>query len=149
MTGWDQFAEGLARHLAELPAGAVVKIVESDESAEVARYAQFLQSEDTLFAEIVGDEWLDSDRGAGEAGARLLIDAGWQQPDETHSGNWWRDTPWPIDSATYRRIASMVVTGLRDAFRIADPAAFHYEAWNGNAGNRKLDLPLLGLPAQS
>jgi hypothetical protein len=147
LTGWEQFAEGLARHLAELPSGAVVKIVESDESAEVPRYAQFLQSDDKLFAEVVGDEWLDEDLGAGTAGGRLLADAGWHQPDEDHSGNWWHDSAWPIDSAGYRQLASMVVTGLRDAFRISDLSAFHYEAWNGNAGNRKLDLPLLGLPA--
>ncbi|MFF3224972.1 hypothetical protein ACFYV7_19425 [Nocardia suismassiliense] len=146
MTDWDQFAEGLAQHLATLPTGAVVKIIESDESAEVPRYAQFLQSDTKLFAEVVGDDWLDSDKGAGEAGARLLAEAGWHQPDDAHSGNWWFDSAWPIDSAAYQRLATMVVTGLRDAFRVTDLTDFYYEAWNGNAGNRKLDLPLLGIP---
>ncbi|MFI6046319.1 TY-Chap domain-containing protein [Nocardia sp. NPDC051321] len=147
MTGWEQFTEGLARHLAELPSGAVVKIIESDESADVARYAQFLQTDSKLIAEVVGDGWLAPELGAGTAGSRLLADAGWHQPDEDHSGNWWLDSTWPIDSASYRRIASMVVTGLRDAFRISDLSTLYYEAWNGNAGNRKLDLPLLGLPS--
>jgi hypothetical protein len=147
LPGWDEFAEGLAQHLATLPTGAVVKIIEPDETAEVPRYAQFLQSDTKLFAEVVGDEWLDPALGAGEAGERLLTEAGWHQPDEDHSGNWWLDSAWPIDSAGYDRLASMVVTGLRDAFRISDLSAFHYKAWNGNAGNRKLDLPLLGLPS--
>ncbi|MFE7799422.1 hypothetical protein [Nocardia sp. NPDC057440] len=34
---------------------------------------------------------------------------------------WWIELPWPVNSAVYRQLAAMVVTGLRDAFRITDP----------------------------
>ncbi|MFG1951562.1 hypothetical protein [Micromonospora sp. NPDC048830] len=39
----------------------------------------------------------------------------------------------------------MVVTGFRDGYGITAPTALAYDAWNERLGNRKLDLPLLGL----
>lgn len=42
----------------------------------------------------------------------------------------------------------MVVTGLRDAFRITDPGSLTYTAWNKNVDERDLHLPLLGLARQ-
>jgi hypothetical protein len=68
--------------------------------------------------------------------------------DEHHhqdAHNWWVEPPWPMASASYSQLAWMVVTGLRDGFRITDPTTLAYTAWNENAGNRALDRPMLGL----
>ncbi|ONI76969.1 hypothetical protein ALI144C_33145 [Actinosynnema sp. ALI-1.44] len=146
MTGWGTFAEGLVEELAALPAGAIVKIYEAEFPQDaVHRYAQFLQLEDRLCAELVGEEWLDPTMRAGDAGCRVIAGAGWVQPDDNHHGNWWFDLPWPADTAGYRQLVSMVVTGLRDGLRMANPTMLVYEAWNEREGNSALDLPQLGL----
>lgn len=143
MTGWDGLSDGLAEQLASLAAGSVLII---SESAQTGRYAQFLQSEDTLAAELVGDHHLDPALRAGEAGGRLIVEAGWRPPEDTVYGhNWQAELPWPSPSDAYRTLAGMTVTGLRDGLRITGPQALVYEAWDGRRGNRALTLPLLGL----
>ncbi|CAM4518005.1 hypothetical protein NONI108955_40885 [Nocardia ninae] len=149
MNGWEELADGLAEELAGLPAGAVVIIAEAAPTSEVARYAQFRQFDDILAAELGGDRWLEPAVQAGEKGNELIANAGWQPPDFDHVGNWWIESPWPLASADYRRLASMVVTGLRDAYRISEPSALAYRAWNENAGNSPMELPSLGLSRTS
>ncbi|MEW1739869.1 hypothetical protein AB0346_28360 [Nocardia beijingensis] len=143
MTGWGDFAAGLAVELAGLRAGSIVKLVES-EAGPRRRYAQFLQLDDALSAELVDDEWLDPALRAGAAGRALIADSGWRERDASHS-NWWAELAWPSPTSEYRRLAGMVVTGLRDGLGIDAPAAMVYAAWNERSANRKLDLPLLGL----
>ncbi|MFJ4840621.1 TY-Chap domain-containing protein [Streptomyces sp. NPDC088746] len=147
MTGWDGFSEGLAEQLASLPAGSVLII---RESGQTGRYAQFLQSDERVGAELVGDHHLAPGLRAGEAGCRLIAEAGWQLPEDTVYGhNWWSELPWPSSSVSYRELARMTVTGLRDGLRITGPQDLVYEAWEQRRGNRSLTLPLLGLTAQS
>ncbi|MET9027634.1 hypothetical protein ABZW96_18755 [Nocardia sp. NPDC004168] len=143
MTGWGDFAAGLAVELAALRAGSIVKLVESDTGPR-RRYAQFLQLDDALEAELVDDEWLDPALRAGAAGRALIAESGWRERDTSHN-NWWTELPWPSPTTEYRRLADMVVTGLRDGFGIDAPTALAYTGWNERSGNRKLDLPLLGL----
>ncbi|WP_280234053.1 TY-Chap domain-containing protein [Nocardia cyriacigeorgica] len=142
MTGWTEFAAGLADELAALPSGAVVKVIET------TRYAQFRQLDHELWAELVGDHWLDPAARAGATGEGLIAAAGWHRPDADHGHNWWVEWPWPLSSDRYRQLTSMVVTGLRDGFGIAAVTDLSYVAWHENAGNRALDLPALGLPRQ-
>ncbi|WP_174189717.1 TY-Chap domain-containing protein [Nocardia barduliensis] len=142
MTGWEDIAAGLAAELATLHAGSIVKLVES-ETGPRRRYAQFLQLDDLLSAELVDDGWLDPALRAGTAGRALIAAAGWRERDAGHS-NWWTELPWPSSSAGYRRLADMVVTGLRDGFGIDAPTALAYTAWNERSADQ-LDLPLLGL----
>ncbi|MER5894481.1 hypothetical protein [Streptomyces sp. NPDC001876] len=147
MTGWDGFSEGLAEQLASLAAGSVLII---RESGQTGRYAQFLQTDERVEAELVGDHHLDPALRAGEAGCRLIAEAGWRPPEDTVYGhNWWSELPWPSSSVAYRALAGMTVTGLRDGLRITGPQVLVYEAWDGRRGNRPLTLPLLGLTAQS
>lgn len=147
MTGWDGLGERLAEQLASLATGSVLII---GERGRTGRYAQFLQSDERVEAELVGDHHLDPALRAGEAGSRLIAEAGWRPPEDTvHGHNWWAELPWPSSSAAYRELAGMTVTGLRDGLRIAGPQALVYEAWDGRRGNRPLVLPLLGLSAQS
>lgn len=147
MTGWDGFGEALAEELASLSSGSVLII---REAGQTGRYAQFLQSDATVGAELAGDHHLDPALRAGEAGGRLIVGAGWQPPVDTVYGhNWSAELPWPSPSAAYRELAGMTVTGLRDGLRITGPQALVYEAWDGRRGNRSLTLPLLGLTPQT
>ncbi|MCX5414950.1 hypothetical protein [Streptomyces sp. NBC_00059] len=141
MTGWDGFGEGLAEQLTTLATGSVLII---SESGPTGRYAQFLQSDESLSAELVGDHYLDPSVRAGEPGCRLIAEAGWRQPEDTvHGHNWQAELPWPSPSAAYHRLAAMTVTGLRDALRITSPQTLVYDAWGRE--NHPLRLPLLGL----
>ncbi|AFT98879.1 TY-Chap domain-containing protein [Nocardia brasiliensis] len=145
MTGWDEFAAGLAEELAALPEGAIVKVIQSSSTSEVGPYAQFLQTADRVWAELVSDKWLNSAAQAGAAGNDLIAGAGWQLPDFQHGDNWWIELPWPIRTADYARLATMVVVGLRDALHVPAPTDLVYRAWNENTGNTPLELPALGL----
>ncbi|WP_062987644.1 TY-Chap domain-containing protein [Nocardia anaemiae] len=148
MTEWAEFTERLAEQLAVLPAGAIVKIVEAGPPSGHQRFAQFAQTDNELLAELVGDEFLEPAARPDETGHRLITESGWQEPDDDHGPYWWIELPWPVNSAIYRQLAAMVVTGLRDAFRISDPGSLTYTAWNKNADERDLHLPLLGLARQ-
>ncbi|MFD8015226.1 hypothetical protein [Streptomyces sp. NPDC058955] len=151
MTGWDGFRERLAEQLAALPAGAIVIVSETGDAlpprtAKGSRYAQFRQDPEALYAELSGDRHLEGAARAGEEGGRLLVGAGWRAPDAgDRVGNWCAELPWPSPSADYRRLASMVVTGLHTVFRVPGPASLAYTAWDAEDGNRPLELPLLGL----
>lgn len=145
MTDWIQFADGLARELARLPAGVIVIIADADEHGGDGHYVQFVQSEDGLRAELVGDFHLESAAQPSAQARQLVLDAGWQIPDRKHGDNWWIDLPWPVSTAVYRALAAMVVTGLRDGLGVSNPDLLLYRAWNDRRGNRPLDLPLLCL----
>ncbi|WP_405164842.1 hypothetical protein OG203_06940 [Nocardia sp. NBC_01499] len=81
----------------------------------------------------------------GLGGGRLIADSGWHQPDADHCDNWWYELPWPASSDGYRRLASRIVAGLRDAYGITEPSKLVYKAWNERDGNREIELPLIGL----
>lgn len=51
-------------------------------------------------------------------------------------------------TADCRRLASMMVTGLRDGFRIADPSHL-YRVWIDRPGVSALDLFALGLKREN
>ncbi|MCC3314126.1 TY-Chap domain-containing protein [Nocardia africana] len=144
MTSWEEFSVGLAHELMALPAGAMVLIAEIDGAG---RYVQFVQSEDSLYAELIGDTFLAEDNRPTPEGRRLITDCGWQRPETSPEGgdNWWVELPWPVPSAIYRQLASMVVVGLRDALGMPSPTLMNYDAWNANDGNRPLEMPQLGL----
>lgn len=141
MSGWAAFVAGLAEQLATLPDGAIVKIIEPESTPKQPRYAQFSQSSDRLWAEFIGNEWLEPVDRLDPAAQQLMVEIGWQEPDAEHSDNWWTELPWPVNSAIYGQLASMVATGFRDGFRMADPSELTYEAWNENTGNSPLELP--------
>ncbi|MCX4093055.1 TY-Chap domain-containing protein [Nocardia sp. alder85J] len=145
MTDWETFAAGLVEELADLPSGALVVISDMSD-ADSTYFAQFAQLDDKLAAQLTGDANLTGGRPPAVDHRQRLIDVGWQTPDPTDSDNWWVELPWPVTSALYRQLATMVVIGLRDAFGVAEPAQLAYRAWNGNDRNRPIELPRLGLP---
>ncbi|MCC3332978.1 DUF6301 family protein [Nocardia abscessus] len=147
MTSWVEFTDGLTQHLATLSAGMVVIIGEADEPKERRRFVQFRQLDTMIWAELPGDSWLAPDVQVGDSGGQIIESAGWQRPDTDHCDNWWYELRWPASSDSYRQLAARMVTGLRDAFGIADPATLVYEAWNERSG--ETELPLLGLSTKT
>ncbi|MBF6547666.1 DUF6301 family protein [Nocardia brasiliensis] len=144
MTDWAEFTEGITEHLATLPVGLVVIISEDEPLPKRCRSAQFRQLDDMIWAELVGDSWLEPNFRA-VAGGRFIGEACWQQPDADHCDNWWFELPWPADSGDYERLAARIATGLRDGFGISEPRRLIYRAWKERDGNRTVELPLLGI----
>ncbi|MFC4124726.1 TY-Chap domain-containing protein [Nocardia rhizosphaerae] len=144
MTSWPSFTDALAGQLAVLPAGAVVILRET--RTQSPRYAQFRQLDHVLAGELVCDDALTEPLRAGAEGDQVIIAAGWQPPEDGLAGNWWLELPWPATAWRYHEVAAMVVTGLRDGYGVREPDELSYRAWDESAGNRPLDLPLLGLP---
>ncbi|WP_225725497.1 MULTISPECIES: hypothetical protein [unclassified Nocardia] len=149
MTDWTEFSEGLANRLAGLPAGAVVIIGEAGVPSEQRRFVQFRQLADRTWIELCGDDSFDPELRVARDMHRWIAEAGWRDRDDDHGGNWWFEQVWPATSVDYHRLASMVVTGLRDAYQISTPDRLSYDAWNENAGNRTLELPQLGIRQES
>ncbi|MEV0252275.1 hypothetical protein AB0H76_37205 [Nocardia sp. NPDC050712] len=147
MTEWSAFATALARCLRDLPVGGVVIIEEAGAHSADRRFTQFRRYPDYLTAEVPGDSSLTPEAQAGVAGTRLMTESGWQQQDPDRGDNRWSELPWPATTSDYRQLAAMIVTALRDGFRIPSPDALRYHAWNEGDGNRPLDLSL-GIPAR-
>ncbi|MEU4315700.1 hypothetical protein [Nocardia sp. NPDC024068] len=143
MTDWPEFAEGLTETLATLPAGALVVVSERVPRSERIRFAQFCWYDKGIQAEIPGGRRLNM---TDADGVRIITAAGWQEPRPPWDGeNWWTRLPWPATTDSYRNLASMVVTALRDAYGIPGPDALEYDAWDENSGNSRLEFPLLGI----
>ena len=142
---WEALAQGLADVLPDLPAGGLLVISEAGDASR-SRYAQFAQGTAELLGYVVVNSFLEAQVRASEEGERLIVEAGWRPPEPNLGhDNWWTSLPWPATAARYAELGRMVVTGLRDGYRIADPGAFRYQAWNEQTGE-DLDLPRLGLP---
>ncbi|MGI5223177.1 TY-Chap domain-containing protein [Nocardia sp. CA-290969] len=143
MIEWTEFTEGLSQTLATLPVGAIVIISERVPRSENMRFAQFCWYDTGIHAEIPGGRRLTM---AGEDGPRIVAGAGWHEPRSPWDGeNWWTKVPWPAPTDSYRKLASMMVTALRDAYGIPNPDALEYNAWDEESENAPMELPLLGI----
>ncbi|MQY08873.1 hypothetical protein ACRB68_69840 [Actinomadura sp. RB68] len=143
------FAAALARCLRDLPVGGVVIIEEAGFRSAGKGFTQFRRYPDYLTAEVPGDPGPPPSPGArvGAAITQMLTESGWQQQDPDRGGNRWFELSWPATTSDYQQLATMIVTALRDAFRIPSPDALRYHAWNEGDGNRQLDLSL-GIPTR-
>ncbi|GAA4059366.1 TY-Chap domain-containing protein [Actinomadura miaoliensis] len=140
---WEAFTVGLAEELANLPAGALVVILEPVET-DRQRYVQFAQSSTELFAYVVVNSFLERDEvRATPRGEEVIMDAGWRCPEGMHE-NWWQELRWPASSRQYRDLARAIAIALRDGYRIGDISHWRYRAWNEETGDL-IELPKLGL----
>lgn len=146
---WAAFAAGLAEELADLSAGTLVVVREAGREIGQARFAQFVQEDDELAAEVVTNEFLEPQFRASSAGEDVIRRAGWRVP-APHEGHdvWWFTLPWPATSTQYKQLSLMVVKALRDGYEIDDTTLWCYRAWNERKGNESVELPRLGLPRE-
>jgi hypothetical protein len=146
---WTAFAAGLAEELADLPVGTLVVIREADREIGRARFAQFVQEDDGLAAEVVTNDALESEFRASSAGEEVIRQAGWHDPAPLEGYDvWWYTLPWPASGTQYRELSLMVVTAVRYGYGIDDTTPWCYRAWNERKGNEPVELPGLGLPCE-
>ena len=75
---------------------------------------------DGLLAETAGSANRGPGRELSTAQCRRLAAIGFAGPDQD-TGNWSVDLPWPATWSDYHRIASMLVSALRDVYGVHDP----------------------------
>nr|WP_157555321.1 hypothetical protein [Nocardia crassostreae] len=110
--------------------------------------AQLVRLSDSLWA-TVKDLPRVGASGPLDSDSELMSAVGWQpsgNPD--HGTLWWIELPWPVSDLICRQLATMIVTGLRDFHRISSASTLAYDAWDLDANERTIDLPLLGIPAR-
>ncbi|WP_306361456.1 hypothetical protein [Nocardia sp. CC227C] len=140
MTEWNQLIDHLTAEIARLPDGAIVTIGGTKPSGPYVQ-SQIVQLEDSIWGEFLGDAVLGAT--SIEAAPEAMTNVGWRPPgNPDHGRNWWIELPWPVPSAIYRQLATMIVTGFRDYHRFPGPSALSYHAWNSAAGDRPIELDL-------
>jgi hypothetical protein len=141
---WDAFITALATELSRLPDGAVVVI---EDSGNRNHYAQFMQSSDSLRAEVASDPEPPAAISIPPATEERLRQSGWQPPDANGSlPNWSYDLPWPASWRDYQELAATMVAFLRDTLGIVAPTSMVHRSWI-NHTNEALELTALGIAA--
>ncbi|MFC3966076.1 TY-Chap domain-containing protein [Nocardia jiangsuensis] len=134
---WDRFVVALARCLAELPSRATLVLAASGN-----RYAQFVQFDIRLSAELAGNDFLLEP--ISPASAQRLRELGWTAPNAGRDvDNWSRTLLWPISDRTLVELARGAAIGLHDAMGVRSPAELRAKGWTENPG--ALDLSVLGV----
>ncbi|OXR44022.1 hypothetical protein B7C42_03578 [Nocardia cerradoensis] len=139
MLSWDEFGSALAAELAGLPVGALMVI---EERGEFGRYVQFVHMDDNLYAELMSDRNPAVTQAQTPEQCQLIAGLGWREPGTSpeSDSNWWTALKCPIRTADYRRLATMVVSGLRDGLGMSSPGDLTYRAWNSLEGNLPLEV---------
>ncbi|WP_327140644.1 TY-Chap domain-containing protein [Nocardia sp. NBC_01327] len=145
MTDWSDFADRLTQQVAVLPENAVVTIGSVGWSVPYVQ-AQLVRPGGSVWATFQGEP-LSGALASFGTDPELMSEVGWQSPGNSDHGTcWWIELPWPVSVMIHRQLASMIVTGFRDVHRIASTSALAYSAWDLEASERNIELPLLGLP---
>lgn len=142
VTQWEGFARALSDELVRLPMEAVLILAERDDPKH---FVQFLQDTDELQAEAAGGDFGDPIGSLSVRDRRLLDAVGWREPTLADEAPTWQyPLPWPATTEEYRRLATAVVTALRDVQEVATPANLVYRSWESGGRRRAVRLPGVG-----
>lgn len=130
---WGRLPRRIARTLAELPAGAVLQLLDAGDP-DGGGYVQFHRGADAVRGEVPG----------GDETAARLAQLGWRTPIGADD-NWWCLVQVPDDDGALTRLAEATVAIWRDVYGWADAGMLRYQAWQGTE-SRLLMLPVLGVP---
>jgi hypothetical protein len=143
---WDVFAKSLAMELSRLPDGAVVVL---EESSNRNHYIQFMQSSDSLYAELAAGSAPANGLSISRSTERSLRTSGWKEPDKNGSiPNWGYELAWPAPWKDYLELAVTTTAFLHDTLGVVAPASLVHRSWNRYT-NEQLELASLGVPPAS
>ncbi len=126
-TSWEQLTERIAVRLPLLENNDVISL------KSAGRYTQLIQREDGLNLEAVSNRFLPPGRRLTTDEEQQLRQKGWEPPNPPLQLNWWRDVKqWPLHSRDSHRIAELLVSTLRDVYRIADPSEIVERSFNAD-----------------
>ena len=117
-SSWEGLTELFAARLPGLAVDDVVILAASGN-----RYTEVVQLENGLALEAVSNSFLPPEGRLTGAQEQELQNKGWQAPERPFRQNWWHDVPkWPLHSRDAAAIAELMVSTLRDVYRVADPS---------------------------
>ncbi len=129
---WRWLPRRIARTLAELPAGAVLQLLDA-RNPEDGAYVQFHRGADAVRGELPGRD--DT--------AVRLSQLGWRNPVD--EGNWWCLVRIPDEDGALTRLGEATVAVWRDIHGWDDAGMLRYQAWH-TTERRLLMQPALGVP---
>jgi hypothetical protein len=127
-SSWEQLTAELAARLPRLATDDVISLKSED------RYTQLIQLHDGLALEAVSNRFLPPESRLSPEQEQQLQHKGWQPPKPPFQLNWWYDAnQWPLHSRDADRIAELMVSTLREVYRIADAGDVVEHSFNATA----------------
>jgi hypothetical protein len=118
MSSWEELTEQLAARLPRLEIDDVIILIQEAGN----RYTQLIQLKNGLALEAVANVALPQDGQLTVEQERELQRKGWQPPERPRH-NWWHEVnKWPLHSRDAASIAELMVSTLRDVYRVASPS---------------------------
>lgn len=125
-SSWEKLTGQLAARLPGLEVDDVVILAASGN-----RYTEVAQLKNGLALDAVSNSFLPPEgRLTGEQ-EQELQNKGWQAPERPFRQNWWHEVhKWPLHSRDAAAIAELMVSTLRDVYRVADASDIEVRAFN-------------------
>lgn len=120
MTGssWEELTEQVAGRLPRLAINEVVIL-----EASGNRYTEAVQRQHGIALDAVSNTFLPPEGQLGPERERELERKGWQPPSRPLRDFWWLEVDkWPLHSRDAAWIAELMVSTLRDVYRVASPS---------------------------
>jgi hypothetical protein len=126
VSSWDKMTEQLADRLPWLELDDVIIL-----GAPGNRYTQIVQLEDKVAVSAVSNAFLPPDGQLTAEQEQQLQALGWQPPNTPFRQHWWHEVEQaPLYSEEAARIAELMVSTLRDVYRVASPADIELDSFN-------------------
>jgi hypothetical protein len=117
-SSWDELTEQLAARLPGLEVDDVVIL-----AAPGNRYTEVVQLKNGIALDAVSNSFLPPEGQLTGEQEQELRDKGWQAPEPPFRQNWWHEVhKWPLHSRDAAGIAELMVSTLRDVYRVSGPA---------------------------
>ncbi|MEU4625189.1 hypothetical protein AB0G04_35100 [Actinoplanes sp. NPDC023801] len=123
-SSWEELTSQLAVRLPLLEFNDVIQL-----TAPGNRWTELMQLEDSLALDAVSNEFLPPDGQLDAAQEQEMRNRGWQSPLPlwTHQVD-----KWPLNSRDAARVADLMVSTLRDVYRVADPSDIEVTSFNAS-----------------
>ncbi|HWS35585.1 MAG TPA: hypothetical protein VN408_22955 [Actinoplanes sp.] len=121
-SSWEGLTSQLASRLPLLEIDDVVQLIGPGN-----RFTELVQLDDMLALDAVSDEFLPPEAHLDAAQVQQMRDKGWQSPSPLWT---YEVDKWPLNSRDAARVADLMVSTLRDVYRVADPADIEVKSFN-------------------
>jgi hypothetical protein len=117
-SSWEELTGQLAARLPGLAVDDVIILAASGN-----RYTELVQLKNGIALDAVSSSFLPPEGQLTGAQEQALRDKGWQAPERPFRQNWWHEVrKWPLHSRDAAAIADLMVSTLRDVYRVAGPS---------------------------
>ncbi len=118
VSSWEELTGQLAARLPGLAVDDVVIL-----AAPGNRYTELVQLKNGIALDAVANSFLPPEGQLTGEQEQELRDKGWQAPEHPFRQNWWHEVhKWPLHSRDAAAIAELMVSTLRDVYRVAVPS---------------------------